>query len=46
MIEEFYIELEEDWYSVFGVNSGKCYAQFGDRKQAEKYIEENKSNAN
>jgi hypothetical protein len=40
MIEEFYIEIEDEWYSVFGIDTGKCYAQFGSKEQAENYIKE------
>ena len=41
MNEELYVDIEDGWYSVFGVNSGKCYAQFGSKEQAEQYINEN-----
>jgi hypothetical protein len=39
--EELYIEVEDGWWSVFGVTSGKCYAQYGNKEQAEEYIEDN-----
>jgi hypothetical protein len=41
MKEEFYIELEDGWWSVFGSNTGKCYGQFGSKEEAEEYIEDN-----
>jgi hypothetical protein len=39
MKEEFYIDTEDGWYSIFGVDTVKCYAQYGSKEQAEKYIE-------
>jgi len=42
MKEELYIDMEDGWYSVFGVDTGKCYAQYGSKEQAEKYIGDNK----
>jgi len=42
MKEELYIDIEDEWYSIFGLNTGKCYAQYGNKEQAETYIEENK----
>jgi len=38
MKEELYIDIEDGWYCVFGIDSGKCYAQFGDKQGAEKYV--------
>lgn len=41
MKEELYIDIEDGWYSVFGSDSGKCYAQYGSKEQAERYIKDN-----
>ena len=41
MKEELYIEIEDDWFSVFGSNTGKCYAQYGSKEMAENYIRRN-----
>jgi hypothetical protein len=40
-MEELYIEVEDGWYSIFGVDTGKCYAQYGSKEQAEAYLERN-----
>jgi hypothetical protein len=37
--EGLYIEVEDGWYSVFGGDSGKCYAQYGSEEQAKEYVE-------
>ena len=39
--EEAYAEWDEEfeWYGVFGVDSGFCYASFGSKEEAEKYAE-------
>lgn len=41
MKEELYIEVEDGWWSVWGAKSGKCYAQYGSKEEAEEYIEDN-----
>ena len=42
MMEELYIDTENGWWSVFGNDTGKCYAQFNSKEQAEEYIREHK----
>jgi hypothetical protein len=35
---EYYIDIENGWYSIFNLDTGFCYAQFGSKEQAEKWI--------
>ena len=38
--DQYYIEIEDGWYSIFGTETGKCYAQFGCKQHAEKWMKE------
>ena len=41
--EEKYVDYDEeyDWYGVFGLDSGHCYACFYDKVRAQKWIDDN-----
>lgn len=38
--EEVYVDTEDEWFSVFGSNSGFCYGQYGSEAQAQRKADE------